>query len=101
MNHIDIDIKEAEADKKIVLNWESGTVYFTHVGSRSPRTDLYEIWQFFSSDQPLVLIGTVVLALEISKLYVLNDCFELDINAVELFCFCTIVPVCKIRSTQF
>ena len=31
------------------LNREFGILYFTHMGSRSRRTDHYEMWQFFSS----------------------------------------------------
>jgi hypothetical protein len=44
-------------------NRESGTVYFTNIGSRSRRTDCDEIWQFSSSDrrnQTMVGNGTAI-----------------------------------------
>ena len=62
--------EEAKSTKK---NRESGTVYFTHMGSSSRKTDRYEIWQISSPDrrnlivQNLVSIGTAVLALERCK----------------------------------
>ena len=43
--------QEEEEKSQQQKHRESGTLYFTHMGSRSRRTGRYEIWQFSSSDQ--------------------------------------------------
>ena len=43
--------EEEEEEKSKKKKARIGTVYFTHMGSRSHITDRHEIWQFFLSDQ--------------------------------------------------
>ena len=42
---------EETGEEKVKKKRESETVYFTRMGSRSRKTDHYEIWQSSSSDQ--------------------------------------------------
>ena len=45
------ETRRGSSRKKVKKAQESGAVYFIHMGSRSRRTDRYEIWHFTSSDR--------------------------------------------------